>query len=256
MKTTRTLILALAPVALYGTMAIAQPSGADARIEKAARNSYTFKHTMKDDDVKVKSTDGNVVLSGSVADESHKSLAEQTVAALPGVKGVDNRLQVRGTAPAERSDAWITAKVKGALLFHRSVHALGVDVDTKDGFVTLTGKADSQSQQELAGRYAQDVEGVRSVNNQLTVTTGKGKPTRSVVEKIDDASTTAHVKTVLLEHRSTRSAQTQVKTVNGEVTIDGTADDAAQKDLITKTVEDVRGVKSVRNRMTTASPAR
>ncbi len=46
------------------------------------------------------------------------------MAGLPGVKSVDNRLEVKGDHPAEQSDAWLIAKVKTTLLFHRSVSGL------------------------------------------------------------------------------------------------------------------------------------
>ncbi|HEY3932081.1 MAG TPA: BON domain-containing protein [Verrucomicrobiae bacterium] len=63
----------------------------DSRIESSAAKSYTFKTTLKDD-----SKDGVVTLTGTVADASDKSLAEDTVASLPGVQSVDNQLVVMG----------------------------------------------------------------------------------------------------------------------------------------------------------------
>ena len=64
----------------------------DSRIESSAAKSYVFKTYLKDDSIKTDSKDGVVTLTGTVADASHKSLAEDTVASLPGVKSVDNQL--------------------------------------------------------------------------------------------------------------------------------------------------------------------
>ena len=58
-----------------------------------------FKTYLKGDDIKIESKDGVVTLTGSVSEESHKSLAQETVASLPGVKSVDNRLEVKGERP-------------------------------------------------------------------------------------------------------------------------------------------------------------
>ena len=69
-------------------------------------------------------------------------------------------------------------------------------------------------------------------------------------EKVDDASITAQVKLSLLFHRSTSALSTKVKTKNGVVTLSGKAGNAAEKDLVTKLVNDVKGVKSVKNQMT------
>ena len=95
----------------------------DDLIESSAKKSYVFKTYLKDDDIKIQSRDGAVTLTGTVSEESHKSLAQDTVAGLPGVKTVDNRLEVKGERPAENSDAWLITKVKTTLLFHRSVSA-------------------------------------------------------------------------------------------------------------------------------------
>jgi len=111
------------------------------------------------------------------------------------------------------------------------------------------GNAASQAQKDLTTEYAKDVEGVKEVNNEMTVTEGL-KKTRSVGEKIDDASITALVKMTLLYHRSTSAIDTKVTTKNGVVTLSGKAKNETEKDLATKLVDDVHGVKNVKNRMT------
>jgi len=69
-------------------------------------------------------------------------------------------------------------------------------------------------------------------------------------EKIDDVSITVQVKMALLLHRSTSALNTKVETDNGVVMLEGKARNAAEKDLVTKLVSDIRGVKKVQNRMT------
>jgi len=70
----------------------------DERIESTAKQSVVFKTYLKGDDIQVLSQDGAVTLMGTVAEEPHSSLAADTVADLPGVKRVDNRLKVRAHA--------------------------------------------------------------------------------------------------------------------------------------------------------------
>jgi len=55
----------------------------------------------------------------------------------------------------------------------------------------------------------------------------------------------------LLYHRSTSALNTTVKTTNGVVTLGGTAKNLAEKDLVSKLIADVYGVKSVINIMNT-----
>jgi len=239
----------MAAVALLALGMPAYASKTDDRIESSAKKSYVFKTYLKHDDIKIDSKDGAVTLTGTVSEESHKSLAQETVAGLPGVKSVDNKLEFKGERPAEKSDAWITAKIKTTLLFHRSVSAV-TEVNTTDGIVTLQGEANNQAQKDLTTEYAKDVEGVKDVKNEMTVSKTAKKTHRTTGDKIDDASITAQVKTALLFHRSTSALNTKVETTHGVVTLSGKAKNAAEKDLVTKLVDDIKGVKSVQNRMT------
>ena len=249
MKTIYSVALMAAVMAVLALGVPVHASKMDDRIESSAKQSYVYKTYLKDDDIKIESKNGAVTLTGTVSEESHKSLAQETVAGLPGVKSVDNKLEVKGERPAENSDAWLTAKVKTTLLFHRSVSAM-TEVTTKDGIVTLQGDATSQAQKELTTEYAKDVEGVKDVNNEMTVSQAPKKTHQTTGEKIDDASITAQVKMTLLFHRTTSALHTTVKTKHGVVTVSGKARFAPEKDLVTKLVKDIKGVKSVKNRMT------
>jgi len=248
MKAKYSTSIILAVIALLAFSVSVYASKTDSRIEASAKQSYVFKTYLQADDITIKSTDGVVTLTGTVSEESHKALARETVAGLPGVKTVDNKLEVKGEHPAENSDAWLTTKVKTILLFHRNVSAI-TEVNTKDGIVTLRGEATSLAQKDLTTEYAKDVDGVKDVKNEMTVTKTP-KKTHTVGQKIDDASVTALVKMTLLYHRSTSALNTSVTTNKGVVTLNGKAKNAAEKDLATKLVNDVYGVKSVHNLMT------
>jgi hyperosmotically inducible periplasmic protein len=249
MKTSYRVSLMLAAVALLAISLPVHASKVDDRIESAAGKSYVFKTYLKGDDIKIKSIDGIVTLTGTISEESHKALAGETVAGLPGVKTVDNRLEVKGGGAKENPDAWLMMKVKSTLLFHRSVSGVKTEVNVKDGIVTLQGEAASQAEMDLTTEYAKDVDGVKDVKNEMKVTK-PSKKTRTVGEKIDDASITALVKVTLLYHRSTSALNTAVTTKKGVVTLGGKAKDAAEKDLASKLVNDVYGVKKVKNVMT------
>lgn len=238
-----------AVAALFVSGAPLRASETDERIESSFKNSYVSKVYLKDDAVKAESKNGVVTLTGTVADDSHRVLAEETAAGLPGVTQVDNKLATKAEAAAKNSDAWIGGKVKLALLFHRNVNARKTDVDVKVGVVTLKGEASSLAQKELTTEYAKDVDGVKEVRNEMTVAGTPQKAERDASEKIDDASITAQVKVALFTHRSTSSVKTKVVTRDGVVTLSGVAKNAAEKSLVTKLVEDVHGVTGVKNEM-------
>ncbi|MEY4917187.1 MAG: hypothetical protein RL616_1100 [Verrucomicrobiota bacterium] len=225
----------------------------DDRIESAAAKSHVFKTYLKDDSIKTESKNGIVTLTGTVAESSHKSLAENTVESLPGVKSVNNQLVVSGEQPAEHSDTWINAKVKSTLLFHRNVSA-ATSVYVKDGVVTLQGEASSQAEKELTTEYAQDIDNVKEVKNNMTIAATPANTAATMGDKIDDASITAQVKSALLSHRSTSALHTKVSTTDGVVTLSGIAKNDAEKSLVTKIATDINGVISVINNMTVTAP--
>lgn len=231
------LLLLASPFALLAS------SETDRKIEAAAKASYNYR-TVLADHVDVKAQDGVVTLSGTVEDKDDKALAADTVENLPGVLGVKNEITVKPTHP-EHSDAWMALKIRGRLLVKGNVSATTTTVDVKDGVVTLGGTAANLAQKELTGIYAGEIDRVKSVTNDIRVIY-----TPAISESIDDASITSQVKYALFVHKSTSALQTKVTTNDGVVHITGEAASAAEKSLVTKLAQDVRGTKSVSNDMT------
>jgi hyperosmotically inducible protein len=221
----------------------------DEQIESAARNSYVFKTFLKGDDIQIHSADGVVTLTGTVASEPHLLLAAETVADLPGVKSVDNRLEVVGGIPEKNSDIWIQMRVKNMLLLHRNLDGANTEVDVKDGLVTLHGEAGSQAEKALTAEYVKDVEGVKDVDNKITVATAPKTKPKTIEEFIDDASIKSQIKLALLFHRGTNPFRANISVNRGAVTVSGMAKNAAEKELVSKRIEDIHGVISIDNRM-------
>lgn len=96
---------------------------------------------------------------------------EQSVAAA-AEQGAQATQQIAAQAGQTLDDAGITTAVKTALAADPALSAMKIDVDTKDGVVRLTGPAPDDKARERAGVLAAAPDGVRSVDNQLTV--GRG----------------------------------------------------------------------------------
>jgi len=228
-----------------GPIALLASSATDRKIEDAAKASYNYR-TVLEDHVKVKAKDGVVTLTGKVEDSDDKDLAADTVENLPGVLSVDNQVKVEPMYP-EHSDAWMAFKIRSRLLVKGNVSATSTKVVVVDGNVTLTGTADNSAQKELTTAYAKDIDGVKTVDNEIVI---KDKPPGETMgESIDDASITSQVKYALLSHKSTSALKTKVITTDGVVRVTGDASSDAEKSLVTKLAQDVRGTKSVTNDM-------
>ncbi len=236
-------------VLLAGPIALFASSATDRKIEDAAKASYNYR-TVLEDNVKVKANDGIVTLTGTVQDKDDSALAVDTVENLPGVTSVKNEIVVKSANP-EKSDAWMAVKIRSLLLVKANVSAASTKVTVIAGNVVLTGTADNTAQKELTAVYAKSIDGVKTMQNEIVVT--EKAPGTTIGEKIDDASITSQVKYALLSHKSTSALKTKITTTDGVVVITGTAASDAEKSLVTKLAQDVRGTKSVTNDMTVKS---
>ncbi len=70
-------------------------------------------------------------------------------------------------------DASITAQVRLSLLNHRSTSVLSTSVESKNGVVTVGGKARNAAEKDLVEKLVNDVNGVNSVVNRMTVESSK-----------------------------------------------------------------------------------
>jgi hypothetical protein len=75
------------------------------------------------------------------------------------------------TIVARADDAALTGKVKAAVAAEPEIRSMKIDVDTKNGVVTLNGTVASQEQKMRAKQAAQNVDGVKQVVDNLTVST-------------------------------------------------------------------------------------
>ena len=249
MSCTRNTVLGCASAAWVAFAAPLAATDTDARIVASAKRSYVYKTHLKDDPIVITSRQGQVTLTGTVRDDYHRALAEETVKGLPGVKGVDNQLRLEPQAGTNPGDDQLRAKVQATLLFHKGVSATRTRVLASGGTITLQGEAASQAQKDLTGAYVKEVDGVTRVVNEMTLAKGGGQE-RHLKEKIDDASLTAQAKVAILLNKSVSVLNTKVVTRGGVVTVTGSAKTLAEKQLVEKLIRNIEGVRQVRNRVT------
>ena len=77
--------------------------------------------------------------------------------------------QALGKAEERLDNGTLTAKVKTALFAAADVKAMQIDVDSKDGVVTLNGTQETAAAVDRAAAVARGTDGVASVDNRLTV---------------------------------------------------------------------------------------
>ena len=151
------------------------------------------------------------------------------------------------TAGEYFDDSIITTAVKSNILGEKGLSSLSINVVTKDGVVTLSGKIDTAAHSDLAVRVAKKVNGVNGVVNNLLVDAAAHQ---SVGEYIDDASITAAVKANILKEKGLSTLNISVETKNNIVTLSGKTDSPEHSKLAARIAKRVKGVKSVVNKLT------
>ncbi|MBH0089526.1 BON domain-containing protein [Pseudoalteromonas sp. NSLLW218] len=151
----------------------------------------------------------------------------------------------------ESKDAWIDGKAETVLLMNTNLNNFDINTDVKNGKVVLTGKVNSELDKELAEELVLSLDGVSDVENSLTVVKSMDTKDRNkdMTDDDDNDLTDAKITTVIttrfLFDSEVGGTDIDVDTDNGIVTLNGSVESEAEKQLavkIAKNAEDVRDV--------------
>jgi len=162
-----------------------------------------------------------------------------------GMTGCERSPAAGTSVGTEIDDTVVTAKVKSALLADPNVKSFDIKVETRKGQVQLSGYVGSQSRIDKAIALTRKVEGVKSVQNGMSLKRGK----TSVGNKIDDGVVTAKVKSALLADAGVKGSDISVVTRKGKVQLSGYVDDQTQINRAINITRGVEGVQRVGNEM-------
>jgi osmotically-inducible protein OsmY len=209
-------------------------------------------------------SDGVLTAEAEMPDVAAKKLALEALAAVPGVRGIVDRLHV---TPAERmedgeirdlmrdallqdpalANIALYEVVKGERLIVRDPHGAGLNsitITVEDGIVTLDGDVPGLAQKRLAGVLAWWVPGSRDVINGIAVTPP---------EEDNDEEITEAVRVALEKDPFVNAGQVHVRTRNSEVVLDGLVPGEPEKDMAEFDAWYVFGVDRVDNRIVVES---
>ncbi len=147
---------------------------------------------------------------------------------------------------ARMEDSWMTAKTKIALFADARVKGRQVNVETKNGLVMIRGKVDSEEAKNAAEEIAKLIDGVKSVKNELQVV----HPSKREAVEYKDEDITARVKKDIKKDKRLKSADIDVMTNDGVVSLTGEAPDLLTSAQASWTAWKVHGVKYVKNDLT------
>jgi hyperosmotically inducible periplasmic protein len=168
-----TITVAVAVVALAGSLAAAQTSASQSRIEREVRHELVMlPYYSVFDNLAFKVDGSTVTLLGQVTRPTLKSGAENVVKRVEGVQTINNQIEVLPVSP---SDDRIRLAVYHAIFGKPGLDRYGlaavpsIHILVKNGNVTLVGVVNNEQDKNLAGMQARQVSGVFSVTNDLKV---------------------------------------------------------------------------------------
>ncbi|MEX3958997.1 BON domain-containing protein [Trinickia sp. EG282A] len=137
----------------------------DEETANAVRSMLHWTVGLSEEAVKVQVEKGWVTLSGAVPNAHLSHLATRTVSHMRGVTGVSNLIDVSSGESVNN----IAEKIGRALQRHAEREAKHIQINVRDGSVTLTGKVGSYAERSAVRGVAWSAPGVRAVIDDLHI---------------------------------------------------------------------------------------
>lgn len=141
----------------------------DFQIQKNVMEQLKWEPFLNASEIGVAVKNGIVTLSGHVDSYAKKLTAENAAKKVAGVKAIAEDLQI-GVSPAfAKTDTEIAEAVVNALKWHSAVREEKIKMKVEDGNVRLDGEVEWDYQRRNAETAIENLNGVRSVTNLITV---------------------------------------------------------------------------------------
>jgi osmotically-inducible protein OsmY len=114
---------------------------------------------------------GIVTLSGHVDSYSRKLVAENAAKKIEGVKAIAEDIQIGISPDQDKSDTEIAEAIVSALKWHTVVKEEKIKISVENGNVKMEGEVEWGFERNIAKIAIENIAGVRSVLNLVTVTT-------------------------------------------------------------------------------------
>lgn len=208
----------------------------DADIKKQVGKALETDASLQDSSITVQSVNNGVVLLAGTAETLTDHLSAVEVAAsVPGVRHVSSEIQSpdtladaeiwRDDKQAQLSDAayglgnasrdlYITSMTKMRLLGDSRTPALDINVDTRNGVVTLFGIVAGKEAKDAAEADARKVSGVKDVRNELQVVSSARQP----FVKVHDDDIERDMRKTFQDHADFKDISIEVKNCAARLT--------------------------------------
>jgi osmotically-inducible protein OsmY len=215
----------------------------DIQIQKDVMDELKWSPLLNSSEIGVAVKNGVVTLSGIVDSYPKKIAAERSAKKVAGVKAVAEDIQV-GISPSYRkTDAEVAEAVLNALKWYSALEEGKIKIKVEDGNVRLEGEVEWDYQRTSAKSAVENLNGVRSVINLLTVKPRVSIP--DIQQKINAAF-----------HRSATvdAGKISVEVFGSKVILRGKVRSFAEKEDAETAAWNAPGVISIESRLEVEEP--
>jgi osmotically-inducible protein OsmY len=220
----------------------------DTRLENDAMQALLMNPATSLFDISVSADEKTVTLTGTVDSFREKQLAGTVVKGVSGVEALENKISI--SYAVERTDQEIQAEIEQGLLWDALVDHELVEVQVKNGRVTLAGTIGSAAEKT---RTISDswVAGVKEIDAaDLDVARwARDDDLRAskYVPKSDEQIENAVMMSLTLDPRISSTADIEIMSSDGTVTLKGTVDYLQARRAAAQDARNTVGVLQVRN---------
>ena len=210
----------------------------DIQIQKDVIEELKWEPFLNASEIGVTVKNGIVTLSGHVDSYSKKLSAEKAAKRVAGVKAIAEDIQIGVSPVYNKTDPEIAEAVLNALKWHSAVQEEKIKIKVEDGNVNLEGEVEWEYQRTSAKTSIENLTGVRSVINFITV---KPKITPSDIQQKISAAF----------HRSATidSGKITAEVMGTTVTLRGKICSFAEKEDAERAAWNAPGVTSVESKI-------
>jgi osmotically-inducible protein OsmY len=210
----------------------------DTTLQIAIMEALADNPVVHPDEISVEVRGDDATLRGTVGSLIQRAEAIRAASAVPGVRHVDDRLEVRLLGIDGHADADTRAAVLDAITADDEVHVGDIDVEVEDGRVTLSGLVELAFMRDRAERIALGVPGVESVHNELRVW---------LTVSADDVA--RHVTDALGRDALVGADDISVTVVDNDVTLAGVVTSDALRNVAVRAAASAPGVARVHDHL-------
>lgn len=208
-------------------------------LQTDVQNAIMWEPLLHAAEIGVTAKDGVVSLTGVVDSYLKKTEAQDAALKVVGVKALVEHIEVKFPSSWSKTDEEVAVEILAAFKNNYSVPEEKIDIEVKNGWVTLSGQLPWNYQRVAAENAVKHLAGVKGVSNKITIKS-----------EIQDAIEKKAVESAIARHWSIDSSNVNVTVHGTNVTLSGTVDSWYQKSEVGRIAWNTPGISHVKNELT------